>query len=301
MPDSTVRPDVAARIEREVAKIQEELPALASLLQAFKELLIEVAVAKADLAEPQSSELPEIDADAFRQGVPLAGKESFLVEGRLLNEIARRMLPAMRRGFPKIDQDLIAIEEALKEQRLDLEGVAKNLLETKDEAIEETARAIGAKPKILRFVVGWCLKPFVEFRAASIAPVCEQLAWSKGYCPICGSWPSLSLLRGQEGQRWVKCSFCGHEWRFIRTSCPFCDNEDQAKLEFFFSQERERERAEVCHACKRYMVGIDLRNRVDEPLIDVTPLGLVYLDILAQRQGFTPGAITDWNVLDEEA
>ncbi|MBI5568377.1 MAG: formate dehydrogenase accessory protein FdhE, partial [Desulfomonile tiedjei] len=230
-----------------------------------------------------------------------AGKEAFLVEARLLHEAAQRMLPAMKRGFPKIEPDLIAIEKALKENRLDLERVAKNLLETKVEAIAETAGTISVEPKILKFVVGWCLKPFVERRAALMAPLGEQLDWSKGYCPICGSWPGLGLLKGQEGQRWVKCSFCSHEWRFMRTACPFCDNEDQTKLEYFFSQERGTERVEVCHQCKRYLVGMDLRDRIDEPVIEVAPLGLVYLDILAQRQGFVPGATTDWNVLDDDA
>ncbi|MBI5571837.1 MAG: hypothetical protein HY914_17980, partial [Desulfomonile tiedjei] len=69
MPDTIVRSDLAPRIEREVAKIQEELPALASLLHAFQDLLIEVAVAKVELAEPESFEFPAIDADSVRQGV----------------------------------------------------------------------------------------------------------------------------------------------------------------------------------------------------------------------------------------
>ena len=86
----------------------------------------------------------------------------------------------------------------------------------------------------------------------------------------------------------------------MRTACPFCENDDQKKLEYFFSEERQRERVEVCHHCRRYLVGMDLREQIDEPVLEVAPLGLVYLDILAQRQGFTPGAVTDLNVLEEE-
>ena len=84
----------------------------------------------------------------------------------------------------------------------------------------------------------------------------------------------------------------------MRTACPFCDNQDPDRLEMFFSQERQAERVEACHACKRYIVGVDLRNRVDEVVMEVAPLALVYLDVLAQEEGFTPGAVTDWNVID---
>jgi FdhE protein len=84
----------------------------------------------------------------------------------------------------------------------------------------------------------------------------------------------------------------------MRTACPFCENDDHETLEYFYSAERTSERAEVCNSCKRYIVGVDLRDRVDNVVMDVAPLGLVYLDILAQEKGYLPGAVTAWNVLD---
>ena len=140
-------------------------------------------------------------------------------------------------------------------------------------------------------------RPFALKRADSMPTLPEHLHWIKGYCPLCGSWPELSFLEGKEGYRRLRCSFCGHEWNFMRTQCPFCENTDQDKLEFIFSEDRDFERAELCYECMKYIVSIDLRNRAGEIAREIAALGLVYLDVLAQERNFSPGAGCAWNVL----
>ncbi len=86
----------------------------------------------------------------------------------------------------------------------------------------------------------------------------------------------------------------------MRTKCPFCESEDQEKLEILFSEDRKSERAELCYSCMKYLVSIDLRDRADEVVLEAAPLGLVYLDVLAQEKGFSPGAICGWNVINQD-
>jgi FdhE protein len=80
--------------------------------------------------------------------------------------------------------------------------------------------------------------------------------------------------------------------------CPFCENDDQSKLELYFSEDRKFERAELCHNCKKYLVSIDTRNMVQQPAAQVAALGMIYLDFLAQEKGFAPGAVCAWNVME---
>ena len=66
------------------------------------------------------------------------------------------------------------------------------------------------------------LGPFMQRMARDGAKSIGNLQWSKGYCPICGSFPDMSLLRKKEsmdseylaahgGQRWL-------HWFLLRSS-----------------------------------------------------------------------------------
>jgi hypothetical protein len=57
-------------------------------------------------------------------------------------------------------------------------------------------------------------------RCAKVAGELDPETWRKGHCPACGSLPTLSLLKGVEGRRYLLCSFCGYEWRMDRLCCP---------------------------------------------------------------------------------
>jgi hypothetical protein len=60
---------------------------------------------------------------------------------------------------------------------------------------------------------------------------------------------------------------------------------------------REQERVEVCDECGPYVLFLDLRGRFDEAVLEVAGLGLVHLDLLAQKKGHVPAALCAWNVV----
>ena len=112
--------------------------------------------------------------------------------------------------------------------------------------------------------------------------------------------PEMSFTKREEGRRWLRCSLCSHSWRFVRLSCPFCENGDQEKLSIYYIDGRKQERAEVCEKCGRYVVGIDLRGQLDESVLEVAAIGMVHLDMLAQEKGLRPAAVCAWNVVSSE-
>lgn len=289
--------EAAKRIRQSFNRMKEDLPALANVLSAFEEVLAERAAFKAALPVEQDFKPPSIDPERFRQGSPVADENTFTVAPDDLRQAAARLIPAMKKGFPMIEESLTTILEALRDGRLDKAIGAREFLEKNEDALRGVAGILGIERGVLKFAAHQLMAPFAEKRAEMMSPLPGGLQWLKGYCPLCGSWPSLSMLREQAGERSLKCSFCGHEWRYLRTACPFCENDDHEKLEFYYSEDRPNERVEVCHQCKRYVVAIDLRDRADEPVLETVPLGLIYLDILAQEKGFAPGTVGDWNVL----
>jgi FdhE protein len=107
--------------------------------------------------------------------------------------------------------------------------------------------------------------------------------WRTGYCPVCGSSPGLSMLKG-EGERYHVCSFCWHEWLTPRIYCPFCDNTDSSQLHYFFSDEEPEYRVDGCDRCRRYIKTIDLRKTTRTIVPVVEAIATLHLDMKAGDQ-----------------
>lgn len=283
------------RIQEAIALLRSRTPQLANVLDAFEGLFIARAAAKADLPTPS---MPDLGLDPLRysQGVPLLGKEDFRMPPELFKKCAARILPAMEESFPGIRSALQTLREAIAAAPADGELVTK-LQAGSAEELEKLAGSLQVGAGVLEFAVSQILKPYAEKIAETLPPLPEDFAWVKGYCPVCGSWPEMGFVEGKEGIRNLRCSSCGHQWRFMRTQCPFCETTDHDQIEVYYAEDRPTERVELCHACKRYLVSMDVREQIAEVVREVAPLGLVHLDILAQERGFSPGAVCAWNLV----
>ncbi|AFM25000.1 formate dehydrogenase accessory protein FdhE [Desulfomonile tiedjei] len=283
--------DQATRIRRAIDRMRKELPQLSEIFDAFEDLSAEQEAFRTILPNNNEKEYV-IDPGQFRDGLPLLRKEDFTVDFSYLRQAADRMIPAMIKGFPSIQQQLELLDKALRRNdSFLLKSLAVMPVGT-DTELETLAARLQMDSGILKFTMLQLVKPFAAKQAEMAAVSLDALSWQKGYCPVCGSWPELGFLEGKEGRRWLRCSFCSHEWTFMRTKCPFCETDDHEKMELYFSEERSHERAELCYQCMRYLVSIDLRDLADDVVREVASLGLVYLDILAQEKGFSPASMS---------
>jgi FdhE protein len=273
------------KIEKAIHKIEKEIPSLKSVLDAFQEIFVGRTLFKANLSNLPNIPISPPDSFQFSQGIPLLSGEML---SRFIDSWEGSvdfMIPYIEKGFPKIKPELKRLKAAVEKGQVDLKDCMKALLKGQEKRIDEIASNLKIQPLIFRFILDQLMKPFLEKRIEGTQPLIQPLPWYKGYCPLCGSFPELSFLKEKEGQRWLKCSLCGHEWRFMRTKCPFCENDDHEKMELYFVEGREHERAELCFQCKRYIVNIDMRNSAEEVVTEVAAIGMLYLDILSQGKG----------------
>jgi FdhE protein len=112
--------------------------------------------------------------------------------------------------------------------------------------------------------------------------------WLKGYCPICGSAPILSLLEG-EGARSLICSFCWHQWPVKRVNCPFCDNSDSKTLHYLFSDAEKDRRVDLCDKCHKYIKTLDTRQVGRQIYPPLEQIATLHLDVKAREEGFEAG------------
>jgi FdhE protein len=169
------------------------------------------------------------------------------------------------------------------------ENLISALLNGNEAIFENIAGKFEIEKGILALVTYHSLRPSLCAAAIQLAAYLKNdEPWLKGYCPICGSAPILSILEGQ-GARSLICSFCWHPWPVKRVYCPFCDNSDDKSLQYLFSEEEKDWRVDLCSNCNKYLKTIDTRQ-VDRliypPLEQVATL---HLDIKAREEGFEPG------------
>ena len=100
----------------------------------------------------------------------------------------------------------------------------------------------------------------------------------------------MSKLEEEIGKRWLFCPFCHTEWLFKRLACPFCENDNQESLRYFFVENDEAHRVDVCDSCKRYIKTIDSRQMSSGINLFVENLSTLALDIVAQKEGFLNGS-----------
>jgi FdhE protein len=138
---------------------------------------------------------------------------------------------------------------------------------------------------IFSFFLHNSIRPSIEAGVEQLRGELDPEMWRKGHCPVCGSLPSLSLLKGEEGKRYLLCSFCGYQWRADRLCCPACDNKDQGSLGYFCGEGEEAIRIDLCDACHHYIKTIDYRALEEsDPCLE--DLATLHLDVLASGKGY---------------
>ncbi len=285
--------DEIRRLEKAFETVERETPFLKPIASAFKGVFINRAILKAKLSERDDVNIDPPERSRFSEGQPWLTEETITSLMDPWGESVESTMPPLARAFPSIKAEVMRLKGALERGDVDLKYCIGALVESKEEDINKIALRLDVRPIVLKFILGQMLKPFVEKRTEGLRPLMRELPWHKGYCPICGAFPELSFLQGDEGQRWLRCSLCGYDWRFDRMACPYCGERNESK-EFVCVDGSEHEWVELCPDCRRYIVGIDLRKQTGVA-VDVAAISMVHLDIIAQQKGFSPIANCAWN------
>lgn len=175
------------------------------------------------------------------------------------------------------------------DKNLDPDSLFSAFLNGNEALFENISVELEIEKQVLGFITYNSLKPCLCTGADQLsAYLSKDDPWLKGYCPICGSAPILSILEG-EGARSLICSFCWHSWSVKRVYCPFCDNSDNKNLHYLYSEEEKDSRVDLCDKCSKYLKTLDTREAdrlIYPPLEQVSTL---HLDLKAREEGFEAG------------
>lgn len=104
-----------------------------------------------------------------------------------------------------------------------------------------------------------------------------------GVCPVCGSLPVASIVRG-EGHRYLHCGLCATEWHLVRAKCSHCDAVEGVAYRFI-EQHAGGVRAETCDHCGVYRkILLQEKDQHVEAVAD--DLASIALDVLVGEAGY---------------
>lgn len=215
-----------------------------------------------------------------REGFSLIEKRDFPLDIEASIKLFHSICEIGKEANPYLTHQVRKIKEAIDQKRLNLEKVFER--KVKEEKVTEE---IGVDQKMFSFFLHQSMKPSLEEGVKELRKEIENMEWLKGYCPLCGSLPSLALLKGEGRKRFLLCSYCGFEWRVDRLFCPFCGNKDRELLQYFFAEGEEAYRIDTCDQCHHYIKTIDERSmEVIDP--EFEDLSTLHLDLLASKKGY---------------
>jgi FdhE protein len=138
-------------------------------------------------------------------------------------------------------------------------------------------------PETFGFLLTHTIRPFMRQYGKIASALYNLEAWLRGYCPVCGGKPSLSLLEKEQGRRYLYCGLCEIKWRFQRLGCPYCLT---GESQFFTVEGEEKYRVYFCENCRGYLKLIDEKKSDSEVNLFWEDINTVYLDILALQEGY---------------
>ena len=276
------------QIKKAVAAVKENKPVYADMLDFYGRIFDAQQDSKSRIRIQPLQITAEMLAVKAQEKFPLIEIKEFTFDdtqaGNLfvtICKLAKKANPQMAAAAEII---LKAVETTLKPNAL-----FAGLLDGNEALFENVAEEFKIDKQVLGFITYNSLKPCLALAAEQLASYLNKdEPWQKGYCPICGSAPILSILAG-EGDRSLVCSFCWHQWPVKRVFCPFCENRDGQSLQYFFSDEEKEFRVDTCDKCKKYLKTLDTRKagRLIYPPLE--QLSSLHLDYKAKEMGYESG------------
>lgn len=263
-------------------------PVYADILGFYGRLFVAQEESK-DRLRIEPPQIPEdVRALKAREKFPLIEIKNFAYDSVQAADLFVAIGRLAREANPKLAASAAIILDAV-DTNLDIAGLFRALLNGNEALFENISQTLQVEKPILGFITYNSIKPSICMGADQLAAyLSKDEPWMKGYCPICGSAPILSILEG-DGARKLICSFCWHQWAVKRVYCPFCDNSANKDLHYLFSEEEKNLRVDLCDKCGKYLKTLDTRqtDRLIYPPLEQA--ATLHLDIKAKEEGFEAG------------
>jgi FdhE protein len=275
-------------IEKAVEAVKKSKPVYADLLDFYGRIFDAQEDSKGRIQiEPLQISEAMLSVKA-REQLPLIGIEEFVYDDIESGNLFITICNLAKEANPKLAASAKVILEAV-DTAIKPDALFSGLIDGNEALFENITDEFEIEKQVLGFITYNSLKPSLTVSADQLSSYLNKdEPWLKGYCPICGSPPILSIFE-DDGERSLICGFCWHTWPVKRVFCPFCENRDGKTLQYFYSEDEKEFRVDLCDSCKKYLKTLDARKTerlIYPPLEQVSSL---HLDYKAKEMGYQSG------------
>lgn len=267
-----------------------DLHAAISLQRKLIGLVIDLTEAFEAGRSPRLSLPPRYLTTKLSSGIPALAGEPVQVPVDIIRPTLLDLCRALAEGGG--GEATLQIRKAVDEGRLDVPALLTLTLHREQGALRTVATKAGLGHDLLWLVMDLAVSPYAHALLGALfgavpagSPLAVALdAWTRGYCPLCGSWPTLA--EACEDRRRLRCSFCAAAWDVPKGSCLYCGDARERFGSIVTDAARPRRVVETCGACRGYAKVIDIDTSLPFPLLALADLDSMDLDLAAMQQGF---------------
>ena len=231
--------------------------------------------------DPESI-IPKLDKAAMDAGVPAAALAAIDFDISLYLKWIDELAALIIQYQPEMEQKLSSLNGLLDEPtaiRWIDEAFSLNLLYFSNFADEH-----GLDEWIPQFLAENTLRSYLQLTAEKMQDKIKGSAPGAG-CPVCGEPARLAQVEG-EGKKVVHCPRCHAHWPEKKLKCSHCGNDDHEQIQFLTVEGDASAQILCCEKCKGYTKIIDTRQFITKPSSDILDLTTIYLDYIAQENGY---------------
>ncbi len=263
-------------LPRDIAELRalaERQPELAPAARLQIELVESQRRVQGRLTTPWVEAEPADLAARLTAGRPLLEFSEIAFEWSDVRLLIRQTTDVLRR-FDAIDADAADALQAMGRDPK-LPDVMRDWF-----AGHQPAQAIEMRDEVLT----WAARPYLQRMAEVLQQRVSFDGWRRPTCPVCSAQPDFSVIT-TSGDRQLVCGRCHARWTFDPIACPFCGNDDRARITSLATPDGMY-RVMACLACGGYLKALDARH-ANRPLLPYAdPILTLPLDaVVMQKYG----------------
>ena len=230
-------------------------------------------------------------AQRFSEGSYLLSPCGIELNKNECNSLALELMDILKLHLIDRSDEIAAINNLFINEEIIPHKIILNTLKNEGNEIRKQISHSNLSEDLFTFFLVYLARPFREQAATFLMEEVDKLNWQYGYCPICGHWPELGHINSEGGERTLWCLCCNTKWKFKRTQCVFCLNENHEFLEIINPVNEDSYRIQACKKCKRYLKEVRNSDDVTNFPFDKIYLGTIPLDIISENQGYIQESI----------
>lgn len=276
-------------ISRAVGEVKKIKPDYRLLLDLYEKIFIEQENSKQSI-HLSGFPIPDEALSLKRtEQFPLCDRSQFSIDTRSAATLFGRLCAILGAADGEVSEAVKKIDAAIESKRLLPGNLFAPFLGEDEQFFKKLEDEFSIDRRILGFLIYNSIKPSLVLFSETISKylVTDQ-DWDRGYCPVCGSMPELSVF-GDNGKRSLLCGFCGHQWPSKRVSCFFCENTDHQTIRYYEIEDEEEYRVDVCDRCKKYIKTVDTQKTTRALYLPLESISTPYIDLKFKEMGFIPG------------